>query len=56
MREWDEARMDWLRDARCGVRIGQNLMHAATANPVNKRARRAHSSLASKNDCEVKIV
>ena len=38
------------------VRIGENLLHAGAANPANERARRAHLSLASKNDCEVKIV
>ena len=43
-------------DGEHGVRIGENLLHAGAANPANERARRAHLSLASKNDCEVKIV
>lgn len=56
--EWDEAlagkgARDWPRSARSG--LAENLLHAGVANPANERAARAHPSLASQNDREVKI-
>ena len=51
--EWDDARVGL--DAERAEQIGQNFLHGGTTNPANKHTTRAHLSLASEDDREVKI-
>ena len=45
---------DWVR-CEHAERIGQSVLHAETSNPTNECMARVHPSLASKNNCEVKM-